>query len=179
MKLGFCFATLILVSAAVAEPLTVCEALENRLELSGKSVRIRGIWGVGDAGQELDPVVDCARPLVQDGWAFQATICVVPDQSEMSVREYIAANLRLRDAHRATHGVGVIATLSGRLEGQPHFMTFHDAFGVELVRAFGGYAAAQMRFWKADHFEIHEYTAEEEKRGLEQARNFLPRRVQK
>lgn len=175
----FFLAICCLLSAASADPLTVCSALEDRIDLNGNVVRIRGIWSVGDSGQDLIPVIRCSRPIVQDGWVFQDMIDVVPEGDSLSVRQYVRQNLWLHDRHPETRNIHVVATLSGRLQSRVHFESFHDAFGVELLRAYGGYAAAQLKFSTAEHFEIHQFADEEEKQLLQKAADFVPKRVRR
>jgi hypothetical protein len=156
-----------------SQTISVCEALDDGIELNGTSVKIRGIWNVGDAGQELVAVTPCKHPTIRDGWLFSDTIDVVPYRGVGGPGA--DKNLRLQEANG--FGFRVLATLTGKFETRSHFQTYKDAFGMINPRVFG-YSAARLRFRRSDDFEVVRYAPGEFAREMERAGKPWPKRIQ-
>ena len=177
-SITICLLSLTITTELSADVISVCEAIENRLELNGKAVKIRGVWGWSDSGSDLQAVIPCDRPTIVDGWLFSDTIDV--NSGDWTVAgEYVGGGYvaKLRSLQKK-HGydVKVIATLSGRLQARAHFKTF-VRFGEEFPEAYGYYSVAGLRFSRADDYQVVPYAQGELDRGYERQRRPMPKRV--
>jgi hypothetical protein len=132
-----------------AEPRTVCEALRDLSDLNGREVKIRGGWGIGDAGQGLFASPACVEPIVRDGWTWRDTIRVYPANGRDSVAGVIA---KYREMRRAHPGNKIIVTLTGRLETRDHFDVRILPDGSQVPDAFTFYVA-KLAYWRVEDLE--------------------------
>jgi hypothetical protein len=77
---------LVVVNVCAAGTLTVCEALEKLPDLKGSKVHVRGVWLIGDTGNEVWAVTPCGKPITRDGWTWpREGIAVAPRGGMRSV----------------------------------------------------------------------------------------------
>jgi hypothetical protein len=146
--------------------------LSSLTELNGKKIVARGVWEQGDAMRILRSEGPCEHPTIRDGWLWADIIDLVPESGKLSVAEYVAEYRRFRTQYPRHR---IIATLTGRLETRERYEVWTTPFGVQLPRGFGRWAAAQLRFVRADHLTAVPYTDKELEEGI--GRSYNPRRV--
>ena len=156
--------------------LDVCEVLQDLSALSGKLVTIRGVWRLGDTGQDLEPSAPCKHATVRDGWKWSDSIDVEPVGWDNRPDSVVAQYFALRRAH--PEGIKIFATVSGRLETRDHFRVRKYPRGRDLPVAFG-YAVARLLLVDAKDLEAIAYEPGEQKEELKRDRSPYPVRVSK
>jgi len=137
-------------SVAQAQTLTLCEALQRLSELNGKEVKIRGVWAVGDTGQDFIAIPQCPQHTIRDGWIWRDIIDVYPADGRASVGGFIA---KYSELAKTNHEGKVLATLTGRLETRDHFEVRTLPDGTQQPRAYRYYVAL-LRYRSVEDLEV-------------------------
>ena len=168
LKIAISF--LFLMLGAKAQTLTVCEVLRGLEDLNHQTIKVRGSWGVGDAGESLITTSPCDRRTVRDGWIWQDAIQVFAQTDKAKAFAY--------DFHRQEkENSRIVATLSGRLETRDHFEVQTLVTGVKRPVAYK-YFVALLRYEDVEDMKAFPFKPGEWERELEILRHPLPKRVQ-
>ena len=127
-----------------AKVMTVCDVLRALEDVNGSEVTVRGVWSVGDQGQNLFAEAACERPTIRDGWLWADAIQVLPSSNNASsVGDYQRVATGTRPRPR------IVATLTGTIETRDRFPVRRAVGG--SVRPLGyKYFVAVLRYRKVD-----------------------------
>lgn len=137
--------------SASAEPLTVCEALENRDQLRGQVISVRGIWLQSDIGEVIAPTRPCKQPTIMEGWLWSDIVFLE------GVRGMSGAFERARGDRRRSRYV--VATFTGKFEMPRELVVWIDPFGNANPRGFGN-ALVRLRCQRPKDVITREWTVE-------------------